>query len=227
MGAGRTELAMSVFGRQYGRHIGGRVLKEGTEVDVSTVKKAIAAGIAYVTEDRKDAGLNLIQSIRENISAAALGKLTRSGVVDKGREVVVAQQYQRDIRIKTASVESAVSNLSGGNQQKVSLAKWMYTDPDVLILDEPTRGIDVGAKFEIYQLINELAAQGKGVIVISSEMPELIGLCDRIYAINAGRVTGQLPREQVDQESLMRLMTQERAQTVPAATDQDTEGVRA
>ncbi|GAA4529537.1 sugar ABC transporter ATP-binding protein [Brachybacterium paraconglomeratum] len=210
MGAGRTELAMSVFGHQYGKHLSGRVLKEGREIDTSTVRRAIDAGLAYVTEDRKDAGLNLIQTIRENISAAALGKLTRFGVVNKGEEVLVAQKFQRDIRIKSPSVESIVGNLSGGNQQKVSLAKWIYTDPDVLILDEPTRGIDVGAKYEIYQNIHELAAAGKGVIVISSEMPELIGLCDRIYAINEGRVTGELPRDQVDQESLMRLMTLEK-----------------
>lgn len=209
MGAGRTELAVSVFGRRYGTYRGGRVLKRGAEVDVSTVRRAIDAGIAYVTEDRKDAGLNLIQSIRQNISAAALGKLSRHGVVDAEREVVVAQKYQKDLSIKTSSVEVPVQNLSGGNQQKVSLAKWMYTDPEVLILDEPTRGIDVGAKYEIYELINALAAQGRAIIVISSEMPELIGLCDRIYAINQGRVTGQLAREDVSQESLMRLMTTE------------------
>jgi len=209
MGAGRTEFVMSVFGHQYGTYVGGKVFKNGTEIDVSTVRRAIAAGLAYVSEDRKEAGLNLIQSIRENISAAALGKLTRRGMIDEHREVLVAQKYQRDIRIKTASVETVVGNLSGGNQQKVALAKWMYTDPDVLILDEPTRGIDVGAKFEIYQLIHELAATGRGVIVISSEMPELIGLCDRIYAINQGRVTGEIDREDVTQEALMRLMTQE------------------
>lgn len=209
MGAGRTELAMSVFGQSYGIHERGTVLKEGQEVDVSTVKKAIRAGIAYVTEDRKALGLNLIHSIRENITAAGLGRLASGGRIDLAAEMRVAQQYQQQTRIKTGDVEEAVMNLSGGNQQKVSLAKWLFTDPDVLILDEPTRGIDVGAKFEIYQLINGLADGGRAVVVISSEMPELLGLCDRIYALNRGSITGELNRDEFDQEELMRLMTTE------------------
>ncbi|QGF23276.1 sugar ABC transporter ATP-binding protein [Raineyella fluvialis] len=214
MGAGRTELAMSLFGQQYGRVVDGAVYKRGQRIDVSTVGKAIRHGIAYVTEDRKEMGLNLLQTIRENISAAAMGKITRRGVLDLREEVLVAQRYQDEIRIKTASIESAVGNLSGGNQQKVSLAKWIYTDPDVLILDEPTRGIDVGAKYEIYQVIDQLADSGRAVIVISSEMPELIGLCDRIYTINEGRLTGELDRPDFSQEALMRLMTTETKESV-------------
>ncbi|WP_275436804.1 MULTISPECIES: sugar ABC transporter ATP-binding protein [Helcobacillus] len=211
MGAGRTEFAMSVFGRSYGRFQSGRVFKGGQEIDTSTVRRAINAGLAYVSEDRKELGLNLIQSIKTNISSAALPKLTRSGVVDEHRETIVAQDYRRDVHIKTSSIDEAVANLSGGNQQKVSLAKWLFTDPDVLILDEPTRGIDVGAKFEIYQLINRLADSGKGVIVISSEMPELLGICDRIYALNQGSITGELSRPDFSQQALMRLMTTEKA----------------
>ena len=214
MGAGRTELAMSLFGHQYGRVVSGTVYKRGEPIDVSTVPKAIGHGIAYVSEDRKEMGLNIQQSIRENISAAALDKISTRGVLDLRKEVLVAQRYQDEIRIKTNSVETAVGNLSGGNQQKVSLAKWIYTDPDVLILDEPTRGIDVGAKYEIYQIVNQLADTGRAVIVISSEMPELIGLCDRIYTINDGWVSGEIDRDEFSQEALMRLMTTEKKGTL-------------
>ncbi|WP_420176080.1 multiple monosaccharide ABC transporter ATP-binding protein [Luteococcus sp. OSA5] len=209
MGAGRTELAMSIFGHSYGSHRAGRVLKEGKEVDTSTVQRAIDAGIAYVTEDRKELGLNLIGPIRENVTAAALGRISKGASLDLHGERTIAEKYRQDLGIKTGSIENPVGNLSGGNQQKVSLARWMFTDPDVLILDEPTRGIDVGAKYEIYTIINELAAQGKAVIVISSEMPELIGLCDRIYTINEGWVSGEVSRPEFSQETLMRLMTTE------------------
>lgn len=207
MGAGRTELAMSVFGHSYGRFRSGKVFIEGREVDTSTVPRAISNGLAYVSEDRKDLGLNLIGTIRENISASALGKLTKFGVLDLHSERDVAARYRKDLNIKTSTVEAPVSSLSGGNQQKVSLARWMYTDPKVLILDEPTRGIDVGAKYEIYTIINQLADSGRGVLVISSEMPELIGVCDRIYTINEGRLTGEVSRPHFSQETLMRLMT--------------------
>ncbi|MFT3889311.1 MAG: sugar ABC transporter ATP-binding protein [Arachnia sp.] len=209
MGAGRTELAMSVFGHQYGSRISGRVLKRGQEIQTDTVERAIANGLAYVSEDRKKFGLNLIAEIRHNISGAALGKVSRHGVLNKSREDEVALDYRAKMRIRSASIQQRVGNLSGGNQQKVVLSKWMFTDPEVLILDEPTRGIDVGAKFEIYQIINELAASGRGVIVISSELPELLGICDRIFALSAGRITGQLPRTEATQESLMELMTME------------------
>ncbi len=210
MGAGRTELAMSVFGRAYGRNISGRMFLHGKEIRPRNVADAIEAGIAYATEDRKHYGLNLIEDIRRNVSAAALGKLASNGFVNGNEEVKVAEGYRRDMNIKAPSVLSVVGKLSGGNQQKVVLSKWLYTDPEVLILDEPTRGIDVGAKYEIYTIINRLVAAGKAVLVISSELPELLGICDRIYTLSAGRITGQVPIAQATQEKLMQLMTKEK-----------------
>jgi putative multiple sugar transport system ATP-binding protein len=207
MGAGRTELAMSVFGRTYGRHASGTVFMHGQEVDTGSVDAAIASGIAYATEDRKRYGLNLIDDIRRNISASALGKLSTRGWVNGNEETAVAERYRKDLDIRTPSVMALVGKLSGGNQQKVVLSKWLYTDPELLILDEPTRGIDVGAKYEIYTIMNELAAAGKAVLVISSELPELLGICDRIYTLSAGRITGELSSEQATQERLMELMT--------------------
>jgi putative multiple sugar transport system ATP-binding protein len=213
MGAGRTELAMSLFGRSYGSRISGRVYLHGKQVQVRTVSEAIAHGLAYTTEDRKHYGLNLIQDIKTNIAAASLGKFTSGrGFVNGNEEVKVAEDYRRSMNIRTPNVMAQVGKLSGGNQQKVVLSKWINTDPEVLILDEPTRGIDVGAKYEIYTIINKLADAGKAVIVISSELPELLGICDRIYALSAGRITGQLPSERATQESLMELMTKEREQ---------------
>ncbi|QGQ18753.1 ATP-binding cassette domain-containing protein [Cellulomonas sp. JZ18] len=210
MGAGRTELAMSLFGRSYGANISGRVYKDGKEIKVANVQQAIAHGIAYATEDRKRFGLNLIDTIERNVSASALNKLARLGVVDRRGEGRVAEQYRRDMNIKAPSVASVVGKLSGGNQQKVVLSKWIYADPDVLILDEPTRGIDVGAKYEIYTIINRLADAGKGVLVISSELPELLGICDRIYALSQGRVTGEVARAEASQERLMQYMTMDK-----------------
>jgi putative multiple sugar transport system ATP-binding protein len=210
MGAGRTELAMSIFGRSYGRDVTGRLFVHGREVRARTVAEAIENGIAYATEDRKRYGLNLIDDIRGNISAAALGRLARFGWVDGNREIKVAEQGRRDMNIKAPTVMSVVGNLSGGNQQKVVLAKWLFTDPDVLILDEPTRGIDVGAKFEIYTIVNRLVAHGKAVVIISSELPELLGMCDRIYTLAGGRITGELPVGAATQENLMELMTKDR-----------------
>ncbi|NCT91920.1 ATP-binding cassette domain-containing protein [Cellulomonas sp. APG4] len=210
MGAGRTELAMSVFGRTYGSNIRGRVVKDGQEVRLHSVSDAIKAGIAYVSEDRKRYGLNLINDVKRNITASALGKVSRWGVMDANGETRIANRYRTDMNIKTPTVDALVGNLSGGNQQKVVLSKWVFTDPDVLILDEPTRGIDVGAKYEIYTIINRLAEEGKAVIVISSELPELLGLCDRIYALSQGRITGEVSREDATQENLMRYMTMER-----------------
>ncbi|MGE2730578.1 multiple monosaccharide ABC transporter ATP-binding protein [Mycolicibacterium vaccae] len=206
MGAGRTELAMSVFGRSYGRYVGGRVCKGEREIDTGTVSAAIDNGIAYVTEDRKQLGLNLMDSVATSITLPSLGKISHRSVIDFRAETAVGEQFRESMRIKTASVATAAGKLSGGNQQKVVLSKWLFTDPDVLILDEPTRGIDVGAKYEIYQIINDLAARGKAVIVISSELPELLGLCDRIYALSQGRLTGEVDRARADQETLMRLM---------------------
>ncbi|MFG1861133.1 multiple monosaccharide ABC transporter ATP-binding protein [Microbispora bryophytorum] len=207
MGAGRTELAMSVFGRTYGVHISGRVFKGGKQIELRTVQDAIRHGVAYATEDRKRYGLNLIEDIKRNISAAWLKGLSRRGWVNEYEEYRVAQQFRGSMNIKAPSVDSVVGKLSGGNQQKVVLSKWILTEPDVLILDEPTRGIDVGAKYEIYVIINRLAEQGKAVLVISSELPELLGLCDRIYTLSEGRVTGEVPREEATQERLMYLMT--------------------
>ncbi|MDY7101079.1 MAG: multiple monosaccharide ABC transporter ATP-binding protein [Actinomycetota bacterium] len=210
MGAGRTELAMSVFGRSYGRGIFGRVYKAGQEIRIPDVASAIGHGIAYATEDRKTYGLNLIQDVRHNVSAAGLGKLSTRGWVNTYEELEVAEQYRRELNIKTPDVFYPTGKLSGGNQQKVVLSKWIYTDADVLILDEPTRGIDVGAKYEIYTIINRMLEAGKAVIVISSELPELIGICDRIYTLAEGRITGELPAASATQEELMELMTMER-----------------
>jgi putative multiple sugar transport system ATP-binding protein len=210
MGAGRTELAMSVFGRSYGSKISGRLIKGGQEIAPHTVRDAIRSGIAYVTEDRKRYGLNLIDDIKRNITASALGKVARWGVMDAGGETRVAGKFRTDMNIKAPTVDVVVGTLSGGNQQKVVLSKWIFTDPDVLILDEPTRGIDVGAKYEIYTIINALADAGKAVIVISSELPELLGICDRIYALSQGRITGEVSREEFTQEGLMHYMTMEK-----------------
>jgi len=210
MGAGRTELAMSVFGRSYGRNISGRLFVHGKEVRPKNVAEAIEDGIAYATEDRKKYGLNLIEDIRRNVSAAALGKLASGGWVNGNEEIKVAEGYRRDMNIKAPSVLSIVGKLSGGNQQKVVLSKWLYTDPELLILDEPTRGIDVGAKYEIYTIVNRLVAAGKAVLIISSELPELLGTCDRIYTLSAGRITGEAAVADATQENLMVLMTKER-----------------
>jgi putative multiple sugar transport system ATP-binding protein len=211
MGAGRTEFAMSLFGRSYGTRISGRVFLHGKEIKTRTVSEAIANGLAYVTEDRKNYGLNLLEDVKRNISMASLKKLTRWGLVDDNEEYAVANKYRKSMNIKAPSVLSNTGKLSGGNQQKVVLSKWIYADPEVLILDEPTRGIDVGAKYEIYTIINRLAAEGKGIIVISSELPELIGTCDRIYTLAEGRITGEVPIAQATPEALIKLMTMEKA----------------
>ena len=209
MGAGRTEFAMSLFGRSYGSRITGKVFKNGKEIKVRDVSEAISNGIAYATEDRKTYGLNLIEDIKRNVSMAALGKLSKYGLVDDNEEFKVANEYRKSMNIKAPTVLAKTGKLSGGNQQKVVLSKWIFSDPDVLILDEPTRGIDVGAKYEIYTIINRLAADGKAIIVISSELPELLGICDRIYAISEGRITGELPIERANPEALIKLMTME------------------
>lgn len=209
MGAGRTELAMSVFGRSYGRYAGGTVLRDGATVRTRTVPEAIGHGIAYVTEDRKYYGLNLIDTVKSNITLGALRKVARHSVVDAHEERRVAESFRTSMNIRAPHIMEPVGRLSGGNQQKVVLSKWIFAGPEVLILDEPTRGIDVGAKYEIYTVIDRLAAEGKAVVFISSELPELLGMCDRIYTMAAGRLTGEVPREQADQETLMRLMTKD------------------
>nr|WP_218869151.1 multiple monosaccharide ABC transporter ATP-binding protein [Leifsonia psychrotolerans] len=211
MGAGRTEFAMSLFGRSYGSRISGRVFKEGVEIKTRTVTEAIENGLAYATEDRKQYGLNLIEDIQRNISMASLGKLSKLGLVDGNEEFKVANEYRTSMNIKAPSVLAKTGKLSGGNQQKVVLSKWIYSNPDVLILDEPTRGIDVGAKYEIYAIINELAAQGKGIIVISSELPELLGISDRVYTLSEGCITGEFPIKDATPETLIKHMTMEKA----------------
>jgi putative multiple sugar transport system ATP-binding protein len=208
MGAGRTELAMSIFGRSYGTFVSGQIFKDGREIQMRSVAEAIKHGLAYVSEDRKVLGLNLLDDIKDSTVAAKLEKVANGlGVVDEQEVRVAAEEYRKSLRIKTPTVDEGVSKLSGGNQQKVVLAKWMFTDPDLLILDEPTRGIDVGAKFEIYGIIQQLAAQGKGVVVISSELPELLGICDRVYTIFEGQITNDLPIAEATPENLMRSMT--------------------
>ena len=203
MGSGRTELAMSVFGRSYGRNVRGEAVMDGREIDVSTVQRAVAAGIAYVTEDRKSLGLVLSEDIKNNVTLANLPGIAWRGVIDNHREAKVAQEYRNLLKIRSSGIFQKTVNLSGGNQQKVVLSKWLFAQPKVLILDEPTRGIDVGAKYEIYGIVNDLAAAGKGVVVISSEMPELLGICDRIYVMNEGRFVDEMPAKDASQEKIM------------------------
>ena len=197
MGAGRTELMRSVFGRNYGIYRSGTIKIKGKEVRLTSVESAIENGVAYVPEDRKNLGLNLLDSIRKTIVSADLKKILTGLLLDFDKELAAAEEYRKALRIKTSSVDVGVTTLSGGNQQKVVLSKWMFTEPDILILDEPTRGIDVGAKYEIYKLIHELAAQGKAVIMVSSELPELLGVVDRIYTIFECTITGELPARRI------------------------------
>lgn len=207
MGAGRTELAMSIFGKSYGKKISGRIYKNGSEIEIKDVSQAIEHGIAYVTEDRKGNGLILMDDIRKNITLSRLNKVAKKFVVDENKEIIESEKYRERLKIKTPSIFQKTEKLSGGNQQKVVLSKWIFAQPDILILDEPTRGIDVGAKYEIYTIINRLAQDGKGILLISSELPEILGMCDRIYVMCEGRITGELSRDEATQENLMKLMT--------------------
>ncbi len=209
MGSGRTELAMSIFGQSWGRNISGTAKLRGSAMDVSTVDRAISGGLAYVTEDRKSLGLVLDETIQFNTTLANLEEVSAKGVLNPNEETKAAEYYRKALRTRTPSVFQKVGNLSGGNQQKVVLGKWLFTGPEVLILDEPTRGIDVGAKYEIYAIINELSAQGKGVVMISSEMPELLGMCDRIYVMNEGAFVGEMPAAEATQERIMSLIVTE------------------
>jgi putative multiple sugar transport system ATP-binding protein len=203
MGAGRTELAMSIFGRAYGARISGKAYKYGKEIDVSSIDKAIANGIAYATEDRKAYGLILIEQIKDNITLANLEAISEAGIVNEPKELTVTREYRDKLNIKCSSILQLAVNLSGGNQQKVVLSKWLFANPDILILDEPTRGIDVGAKYEIYTIINRLASEGKGIVMISSELPEILGVCDRIYVMSEGRIVGEMPTSEASQEKIM------------------------
>lgn len=207
MGSGRTEFAMSVFGRSFGTKISGQLYKDGKEISVKNVPEAIENGLAYVTEDRKNYGLILIEDIKRNISLPNLRKLSKFSVLNENVEVKEAENYRQKMNIKTPSILQKTGNLSGGNQQKVVLSKWIYAEPDILMLDEPTRGIDVGAKYEIYTIINQLADEGKGILLISSEMPELLGMCDRIYVMNEGSIKGELAAAEATQESIMKYIT--------------------
>ena len=208
MGAGRTELAMSIFGKSYGTNISGKTYMDGKEVHMHSVEDAIHHRLAYVTEDRKGNGLILSNPIKTNITLANLSSISKHKIINKDKEYAVAVEYKDKFKIKCPTVEQDVGNLSGGNQQKVLLTKWMFADPDVLILDEPTRGIDVGAKYEIYCIINQLVSEGKSVIMISSELPELLGMCDRIYVMNEGNIIGEVSGEEATQETIMSMIVQ-------------------
>lgn len=204
MGSGRTELAMSIFGKSYGKKISGHIYKNGKEIHLNNVSRAIENGIAYVTEDRKNYGLVLIDDIKRNTTMAKLDKISKRYVVNENQEILEAEAFRKKLNIKASSILQKTMNLSGGNQQKVVLSKWIFAEPDILILDEPTRGIDVGAKYEIYTIINQLAAEGKGILLISSELPEILGMCDRIYVMSEGKITGELSREEASQEKIMK-----------------------
>ncbi|MCA9943309.1 MAG: ATP-binding cassette domain-containing protein [Anaerolineales bacterium] len=207
MGSGRTELALSIFGNPAGYQIEGSLRVYGQEKLFNHPQEAIDAGVAYVSEDRKRNGLILIQDVRQNVTLANLRKIARRGVVNENEEIQIANEYKESLNIKTPSIEQTVSNLSGGNQQKVSLAKWLFVKPNILILDEPTRGIDVGAKYEIYTIMNQLVKQGMSIIMISSELPEILGMSDRVYVVSGGEITGELAVEEATQEKIMQLAT--------------------
>ncbi len=207
MGAGRTEFARSIFGNPDDYEITGELLIEGNSQTFNHPQEAIKSGLAYVSEDRKGNGLILSQNIMNNISISNLKELEKNLVIDTNAEIKIANYYSKSLRIKTPSIEQYVNNLSGGNQQKVQLAKWLFVKPNVLILDEPTRGIDVGAKFEIYTLMNELVAKGMSIIMISSELPEVLGMSDRVYVVSEGKITGEKPIAEATQENIMHLAT--------------------
>jgi len=216
IGAGRTELAMSVFGRAYGTNISGELFKDGKPISLHTIPQAIQAGLAYVTEDRKGNGLIIPDSIKHNLTLARPEFISERGILDKDLEVHKAKDLRQRLGVKAPTVEQLVANLSGGNQQKVLVGKWIFAQPDVLIMDEPTRGVDVGAKYEIYQIINDLVAMGKAVLMISSELPELLGMCDRIYVMNESRVIAELPAQEASQESIMGYIMQDSKKEIGA-----------
>jgi len=208
MGAGRTELAMSIFGKAWGQNISGKIIKDGKQITIKNISDAIENGIAYLTEDRKNAGLILIDNIKNNVSLPNLKKISRRSVINEELENKSVNDYCSRLNVKSTGIFQRTGNLSGGNQQKIVLAKWIMAQMDVLILDEPTRGIDVGAKYEIYCIINQLASEGKCVILITSELPEILGMCDRIYVINEGRIAGELDQKGASQESIMKCIMQ-------------------
>jgi ABC-type sugar transport system ATPase subunit len=206
MGAGRTELAMSLFGA-FGTNITGEVLINDVKVHIANPEQAIQKGLGYVTEDRKSKGLVQGMNIIENSTLASHYRLSRGNIINKLEEILLTTKYVKQLHVKTTGLEQLVKNLSGGNQQKVILGKWLMTQPTVLILDEPTRGIDVGAKFEIYNIMNELVDQGVGIVMISSELPEVLGMSDRIIVMHEGKFTGELDSGEASQEKVMHLAT--------------------
>ncbi|MEE3357851.1 MAG: ATP-binding cassette domain-containing protein, partial [Lachnospiraceae bacterium] len=208
-GAGRTEMAMSLFGKTYGSHITGQEFIKGKEVHLKNAHDAITHGLAYATEDRKTNGLILSEAISRNTTLARMEKIaSKGGIVNESLEDLSAEKLAEEMHTKTPSIKQHVGNLSGGNQQKVLLSKWMFAEPEILILDEPTRGIDVGAKYEIYQIMNQMVEQGKAVIMISSELPELLGMCDRIYVMNEGKMVGEFDAKDATQEKIMSAILQ-------------------
>ena len=206
MGAGRTEIGMSLFGRSYGQKHSGKIYKNGGQINIGSVDASIENGVVYLSEDRKNYGLVMVQNIKNNISLANLKKVSSFGVINPNEEIVQTESYRRRLAVRSRGLDQAVQTLSGGNQQKVVISKWLMAEPDILILDEPTRGVDVGAKYEIYKIINTMAEQGKGVLMISSELPELLGMCDRIYVVNRGEIAGVLSRNDASQESIMKII---------------------
>jgi putative multiple sugar transport system ATP-binding protein len=211
MGAGRTEMMMSIFGKNYGSKSEGEIYINGKKVSLPSARAAMKAGLAYITEDRKNLGLILMQDIKTNITNPSLHKISRIGVMDKQKEILEAEKFRRDLRIRTPSVDQLTKNLSGGNQQKVVVGRSLMIDPEIFIVDEPTRGIDVGAKTEIYDILNDMTAQGKSIIMVSSEMPEALGMADRIYVMNEGKIKGVLTHEEATQEKIMRLALLDKA----------------
>jgi putative multiple sugar transport system ATP-binding protein len=205
MGAGRTELMMSIFGKSYGYKSEGELFINGKKVNLPSSKAALKAGLGYISEDRKNLGLILIQDIKTNISNSSLEKISKYGVVDAQKEILEAEKYRKDLNIRTPSVEQIARNLSGGNQQKVVVSRSLMVDPEIFIVDEPTRGIDVGAKTEIYDILNDMVGKGKSVIMVSSEMPEALGMADRIYVMNEGKIKGELSHDEATQEKIMRM----------------------
>jgi len=214
MGAGRTEFAMSLFGKAYGAKISGKIKKDGKELVLHDVSDAIKNGIAYATEDRKTAGLILIDDIKRNISLSSLSSLKKNMVIDHNMEIKIGEDYRAKLKIKSSSILQKTENLSGGNQQKVVFSKWIFADPDILFLDEPTRGIDVGAKYEIYTIINDLAEKGKSIVMISSELPEILGMCDRVYVMNKGMIVGEFAAREVSSEKIMQCIMQSNKEVV-------------
>jgi len=225
MGAGRTECALTVFGNPYGYKIkSGEVIMNGRSKMFKSPKEAIKNGLAYVSEDRKGNGLVLIQDIKYNTTLANLKAIASGLSIDSNKEIVIANKYKDDINIKAPSIEQKVNNLSGGNQQKVQIAKWLFTEPKVLILDEPTRGIDVGAKLEIYTLMNKMVEEGMCIIMISSELPEVLGMSDRLYVMSEGQITGELDASEATEEKVMKMAINSSVDDVAPAAAESAEG---